>query len=345
MFFAASNEPAGGPYDLLIKATKFADEHDLTCVWTPERHFDRFGGMFPNPALTMAALAVQTSRVELRAGSLILPLHDPIRVAEELAVVDQLSRGRVAVSFGSGWNANDFVFFPDRYVDRQKIMYEQIDMVRRLWAGETIERINGAGRHVEIAVLPRPYQEEIPIWVTSSGHPDTFTSAGRIGANVLTHLIGQDTDQLASKIRLYREERRRAGHGEGGRVALMLHTFLGPDTASVRSLVEQPFREYLKAAADLEGRAAEGGGSISGGKRLGEEEISAEVMDELLDLTFERYVERASLFGTADTRRDFVAELRSIGVDEIACLVDFGLPDATILDGLGFLAEFAASFR
>ena len=64
-------------------------------VWTPERHFHAFGGLYPNPAVTSAAVAAITTRVRVRAGSVVLPLHNPIRVAEEWAVVDNLSQGRV----------------------------------------------------------------------------------------------------------------------------------------------------------------------------------------------------------------------------------------------------------
>src|SRR4029079_12523134 len=105
MFFpsAARNE-AERQYNLLIEATRYADEHGFCCVWTPERHFHEFGGLFPNPSVTSAALAMITRNVQLRAGSLISPLHNELRIAEEWSVVDNLSAGRVAISFGSGWN-------------------------------------------------------------------------------------------------------------------------------------------------------------------------------------------------------------------------------------------------
>src|SRR5438874_1155394 len=108
MFFSSDAGASAHKYGLLLEAAKRADERGFCCVWTPERHFDRFGGIFPNPAVTSAALAMVTRRLQLRAGSLISPLHDVIRIAEEWAVVDNLSNGRVAISFGSGWNVNDF---------------------------------------------------------------------------------------------------------------------------------------------------------------------------------------------------------------------------------------------
>src|SRR5215216_7409037 len=69
-------------YRLLIESAKFADSHGFNAVWTPERHFQPFGGLYPNPSVLSAALAMITERIQLRAGSVVLPLHDPIEVAE-----------------------------------------------------------------------------------------------------------------------------------------------------------------------------------------------------------------------------------------------------------------------
>ncbi len=101
MFFSSAGRKgrAGNIYGLLLDAARFADERGFSCVWTPERHFHEFGGLFANPSVTSAALAVATRHLQIRAGSLISPLHNPVRIAEEWAMVDNLSGGRVAVSF------------------------------------------------------------------------------------------------------------------------------------------------------------------------------------------------------------------------------------------------------
>ena len=104
LFFFSANEAefAQVKYKLLIEAAKFADEHQFSAVWLPERHFHAFGGLYPNPSTLAAALAMVTERIRLRAGSVVWPLHHPIRVAEEWSVVDNLSNGRVDLSFATG---------------------------------------------------------------------------------------------------------------------------------------------------------------------------------------------------------------------------------------------------
>lgn len=123
LFYFASDaaEMTVDSYKLLIEGAKFADQHGFAALWTPERHFHEFGGLYPNPSVTSAAVAAVTQRIHIRAGSVVLPLHNPIRVAEEWAVVDNLSQGRVGIAFASGWHANDFVFAPDKYAQRKRL--------------------------------------------------------------------------------------------------------------------------------------------------------------------------------------------------------------------------------
>jgi natural product biosynthesis luciferase-like monooxygenase protein len=344
MFFASGGSGrVTGKYRLVLESARIADRNGLSAVWTPERHFHSFGGLFPNPALLGCALAPLTERIQIRAGSLISPLHHTLRIAEEWSVVDNLSGGRAAISFGSGWNVDDFLFFPERYAQRHACMYEQIDLVRRLWRGEELVETNSFGKPVRVSLYPRPVQEELPVWVTSSGNAETFVSAGRSGANVLTHLIGQDLPALQEKIERYRTALREShGSGARGTVSLMLHTFIGPDPEAVEAKVRSPFREYLRSAISLEQLAAEGGGTISGGHRTEPHQIPADALEELLDLTYERYLETGSLIGSPKRCLRMVERLEEIGVDEIACLVDFVEDPEAVLESLGHLCELGA---
>ena len=204
IFFFSGDESALGDdkYQLLIESAKFADQHGFKAIWVPERHFNKFGGLFPNPAVVTAALAVLTSHVRLRAGSVVLPLHHPARVVEEWAVVDNLSRGRVEISFAPGFHRNDFVLAPKNFVDRKTIMFREIDTVQKLWRGDCLRALDGKGDEAEVRVFPKPLQPELPVWITASGNPTTFVKAGEIGANVLTALLDLNINQLAECVDL-----------------------------------------------------------------------------------------------------------------------------------------------
>ena len=140
-----------------------------------------------------AALATTTKHVKLRAGSVALPLHHPLRVAEEWSVVDNLSGGRVGVSFTSGWVPNDFALAPkpESFKLKREVMLQNIQEVQRLWQGGTTRVRDGAGNEVDLEIFPKPLQPQLPIWLTCSGDPAMFVKAGELGLNVLTALLTQ----------------------------------------------------------------------------------------------------------------------------------------------------------
>lgn len=347
--FLWGNDDGPGPdkYRLMLDAGRYFDEHGFDSVWTPERHFHAFGGPFPNPSVTGAALAAVTNNLAIRSGSCVSPLHHPIRIAEEWAVVDNLSNGRVGLAFAAGWQPNDFVIRPDAYPDQKAVMIDQIEVVRRLWRGEAVEFENPLGAAVALTTLPRPVQPELPFWITTAGNPDTYRLAGRMGANVLTHLLGQSLDEVAEKIAAYREARGQAGlDPEGGTVTLMLHTFVGDDDDRVRELVREPMKDYLRASMKLVLGFAwtfpafkRPGGPDSSPDDIDLASLSEDETEAILDFAFDRYYETSGLFGTPDTCVEIAARCAAIGVDEIACLLDFGVDTDTVLDSLPRLRE------
>ncbi|MFF1904868.1 amino acid adenylation domain-containing protein [Kitasatospora sp. NPDC058218] len=333
LFYFASDAGDREPdkYRLLLEGAQWADRHGFAAVWTPERHFGTFGGLYPNPVVTSAALATVTSRIGLRTGSLVLPLHDPIRVAEDWAVVDNISVGRVGLSVASGWQPHDFALAPGNFADRKEIMFRDLEVVRRLWRGETVRTVSGTGEEIEVRTLPRPVQSELPVWVTAAGNPETFRRAGAVGANVLTHLLGQSVEELAEAVRVYRTARAEAGHIGSGHVTLMVHTFVSQDD-DVRRTVREPFKNYLRESVDLVRPFARARG-------LELEDFDEGDLDALLDHAFQRYYETSGLFGTPDGCVAMVDRLSEVGVDEIACLVDFGVPADEVLAALTHLDE------
>ncbi|MEE8361284.1 MAG: MupA/Atu3671 family FMN-dependent luciferase-like monooxygenase, partial [Gemmatimonadales bacterium] len=250
-YFAADEGAEDDKYRLLIEGAKFADAHGFEAVWTPERHYHAFGGLYPNPSVASSALAMITKQIHLRAGSVVLPLHHPTRVAEEWSVVDNLSNGRVGISFASGWMPNDFLIRPENFADKKNVMLRDIDVVRRLWRGETVKFPGPIGDEVEVTILPHPVQPELPFWITTAGNPETFAAAGKAGANLLTHLLGQTVEELRDKLAAYRSARADAGHEGPGHVTLMLHTFVSDDLEALKDIVREPLKGYLSTATNL----------------------------------------------------------------------------------------------
>lgn len=152
LFLSSGDDPR-----LLLDVAREADRLGLAALWLPELEG------FPNPAIAAAALAVVTRRIALRAF-LSLPLHNPIRVAEEWSLVDNLSGGRTGIAFAPG----DLT---------------QVETVRRLWRGEAERVPDGEGRPIDIRIHPQPIQRDLPLWLTDA------RAATTLGANLLVTVV------------------------------------------------------------------------------------------------------------------------------------------------------------
>jgi natural product biosynthesis luciferase-like monooxygenase protein len=339
MFFSgALGTDTADQYRTVLELAEFADAEGFGGFWLPERHFSTFGAPFPNPVLLLAAVAARTERLTLRSGSVVPALHDPLRLAEDLAVLDNLCRGRLEVGFASGWAPGDFAFFPERYERRHALLFELIDQVRSLWRGGLHDARSGTGEDVRVRPLPRPVQEDLTVWIAAAQSIDTFRSAGRRGERVLTHVLDGNLDKLQENIAAYRQEWTAAGRDPAdGRVALMLHTFLGPDRDAVVDLVRDPYCGYLKTIAPLARGLA-----TARNRGVDLDRLNARHVEEFARAHFLRALDGRSLIGTVDDAHATVEAMGKLGVDEVACLVDFGLRGEQVRRQLPWLAALNA---
>ncbi len=337
-FFANDTTAAGqvGKYDLIFEAAQWADRNGMARLWIPERHFHSFGGLSPNPSVLAAALAQATRRIQICAGSVVLPLHDPIRVAEEWSIVDNVSGGRIGLGVASGWVPNDFVISGRQsdFENRKQVFRDATETLRRLWRGEPHQLPNPLGEMVDIRINPRPVQPELPIWITAAANPETFAEAGTMGANVLTHLLGQTVDELADKIALYRRNREAGGHPGRGTVSLMLHTLVGDDDDEVHALARDPMMSYLGASLDLAAKHLASVPFLKDPSRIEVDKLTPDLAAATLEASYEKYFHMGSLLGSYEKCLATIDDLVRKDIDEVACLVDFGLEPGVVLKGL-----------
>ncbi|SDW24472.1 MupA/Atu3671 family FMN-dependent luciferase-like monooxygenase [Roseicitreum antarcticum] len=343
------NDDGIGPkkYELLLEGAKFADTHGFCAVWTPERHFHAFGGPYPNPSVTGAAVAAVTKNIGVRAGSCVVPLHHPARIAEDWAVIDNLTNGRAGLAVASGWQPDDFVLRPENTPPHNRqAMLDSIDILRRLWRGEAVEFPRADGTPFAVVTQPRPVSKVLPIWVTTAGNPQTWVDAGRMGANVLTHLLGQSVAEVGEKIKAYHQALRDAGHNPADfTVTLMLHSFVARNREHARDVARGPMKDYLKAAAALVKQYAwafpafKKPQGVANPMDIDLGTLSADELDGILEFAFTRYFDDSGLFGTVEDCVARVEELKAIGVTEVACLIDYGIAPEQVLEGLYPLAE------
>ena len=169
--------------DILDEAL-YAEELGLNSAWIGEHHFSTLG-VLSCPDLVLAQVAARTRRIRLAPAVTVLPLHHPIRVAEQWATLDLLSGGRVDFAAGRGYDRREYAPFHVSFEDNQAIFEEGMEIVRRLWASE--EPFSHRGRHYQfddVAITPRPVQRPIPSYVASFSRP-SIELAGRLGCNLI----------------------------------------------------------------------------------------------------------------------------------------------------------------
>jgi alkanesulfonate monooxygenase SsuD/methylene tetrahydromethanopterin reductase-like flavin-dependent oxidoreductase (luciferase family) len=169
--------------DILDEAV-YAEEVGLHSAWIGEHHFSTLG-VLSCPDLVLAHVAARTSRIRLAPAVTVLPLHHPIRVAEQWATLDLISGGRVDFAAGRGYDRREYLPLGVSFEDNQEIFEEGMEVVRRLWASN--KPISHHGKHYrfdDIAITPKPLQLPLPAYVASFSQP-SIELAGRLGCGLI----------------------------------------------------------------------------------------------------------------------------------------------------------------
>jgi alkanesulfonate monooxygenase SsuD/methylene tetrahydromethanopterin reductase-like flavin-dependent oxidoreductase (luciferase family) len=176
-----------GPNQFIADITDealYADQLNMHSAWIGEHHFNSLG-VLSCPDLVLAYIAARTKHIRLAPAVTVLPLHHPIRVAEQWASLDLLSGGRVDFAAGRGYDAREYVPFKVSFADNQSIFDEGLEVVRKLWAAEG--RISHHGTHYQfddVRITPKPIQNPMPAYVASFSKP-SIKLAARLGCGLI----------------------------------------------------------------------------------------------------------------------------------------------------------------
>jgi hypothetical protein len=174
------------------------------------------------------------------------------------------------------------------------------------------------------------------------GHPSHVRAGGDARHQPPHHLLGQSVDELGANIERYRNAWKAAGHAGEGRVTLMLHTFLDRDSAVAKEAAREPLKGYLGTAASLLKNMASAFPTFANsGKDMDEafKSLTDDELSQLLDMAAARYIDGSGLFGTPADAAAMVEQVSALGVDEVACLIDFGVETQQVIDSFGLLLE------
>ena len=245
MQFGLSPLQSGGDFDATIAECERAEAAGFDSVWLGEHHNSTL--LYPAPLVGLAAIAARTRRVRLGTGVLLLPLYHPVAVAEEAAMVDVISRGRLILGIGAGYAPEEFAAFGVSTKERGSRLDEAVPLIQRLW---TEDAVSHEGRHYRIegaTLRPRPVQRpRPPIWFAGWVEA-ALRRAGRLGDAWLGGPSAK-LDELAGCVRMYREAMRAAGRDAGsGEVALIRFVFVAESLERARAIAGDAFIRSFEA--------------------------------------------------------------------------------------------------
>jgi alkanesulfonate monooxygenase SsuD/methylene tetrahydromethanopterin reductase-like flavin-dependent oxidoreductase (luciferase family) len=198
--------------DLMVAA----EDHGFSSVWAAEHHFSDYG-LLPSPVLGLAAVARSTSTIRLGTGIVVLPFHNPIRVAEELAFLDNLSAGRLEVGVGRGYRPRELDGFGVKLAETRSITNEALEVIRQAW---TLDEVDFHGAHFDIdrvPVRPKPVQRPHPRVYLGSLSPETFPLVGQLGVNLLFTPTFRAEEDIPAQVAQYRTAVREHGDDPANR--------------------------------------------------------------------------------------------------------------------------------
>lgn len=321
--------------DDIVEQILFADRIGIDYVWMVEHHFVRHGGLCAGNFAFLSYLAAKTSRIRLGTGATVLPLNDPVRVAEMGATLDQLSKGRFDLGIGRGFIRDEFDAFGIDMGESRERVEEGIDLVKHAWGDARLDyQSRFRPRISDLSILPPIYQRpHPPIWVACFLTQQSFTWTAEQGYNLLYVAYHVDSATARERIHWYldalpRFGRRIADH----EVCTCYHAHFTErdDVAQLRTLVEKPMTEYtgagLEAARKPPDPVAYQGYSVR--------------EDYHRQAAFETYFPDRVLMGAPGPALERIKQMSAMGITQIAMIVDFGsLAQKDIMHSLEIFAR------
>ena len=280
-----------------------ADAWGVDCVWLGQIHFNPARSVISASLLVASAIATRTKRLRVGTAIQILPLNHPLRIAEEVATVDQISHGRFEFGIGRSGAPRAYEVFGVPYAESQARFREALEIIREAWKGEPFSYTGEFFRVENATVSPRPYQNPHPPIRMAATTEETFPMVGRLGLPVFVGLRIADIPELREQVRTYRQAWREAGHPGEATVYLRIPIYAG---ATDKAALEEP-RESITYYFARQAELARSGVGRAGTGPADRRQAQADLM---AALTYEEILGKKVAFGSAAGLIDRLTQLR-----------------------------------
>jgi alkanesulfonate monooxygenase SsuD/methylene tetrahydromethanopterin reductase-like flavin-dependent oxidoreductase (luciferase family) len=246
-YHAESDPPQGAFMRRLLDLLASAETLGFDNIWLNEHHFDAWGGLLPSPPMLLSALSQRTTRVRLGTSITVLGLHHPLSIAEQIAMLDLLSDGRVDFGVGRGSEAYDYEAFGLEYASAQERTVEALDVILKAWSGEPVDHHGPYFEVPPVQVWPRPQQQPYPpIWFSCLSNPASFEWTARRGYHLLSLGFPTPVPRFAELARVYRQAWSDAGlKADGYQFGTLYHTVVCERGDQARQLAVRAFSRFL----------------------------------------------------------------------------------------------------
>lgn len=317
----------------------YADDIGMHSAWIGEHHFNSLG-VLSCPDLVLAYIAARTKRIRLAPAVTVLPLHHPIRVAEQWATLDLLSGGRVDFAAGRGYDRREYEPFNVSFDDNQGIFEEGLEVLRRLWEAE--DRISHHGKHYSfdhVRITPKPLQKPIPTYVGSFSRL-SIELAARLGCNLIVapFAAAMSFGGLKQVVDLYNETCAKHGR-KPGRVMCSYFTHFADDDAQEQAARARQIRYYKECVIP----------AFPSDPRTAPPSYRyfIEMVDRLHKVKPEDLTENSVLLGSPQRIIDTLKKVEAAGIREVILYLNVGLkPHQQVKDEMArFMSEVAPAFE
>ena len=201
-------------YQSMFSQMEEMDRLGYDHIWVTEHHFALYGGTLPHPPTFMSAIARTTKNIRLGVAINVLPLHNPIDVAESYAMVDVISNGRLDFGVGKGSEAHEYKKAGINQQEATGRMYEGVEVIRQAWSDKPVNFSGEFFKYQNVPVFPKPIQRPHPsIWVGCARSEDSFRWAGENGFHLMTlPYLYREQGVLPGFVKTYRSALAKAGH-------------------------------------------------------------------------------------------------------------------------------------
>jgi alkanesulfonate monooxygenase SsuD/methylene tetrahydromethanopterin reductase-like flavin-dependent oxidoreductase (luciferase family) len=275
----------------------------LDGVWLGEIHFNPIRSVLSSPVALSGYLAARTRRVRIGTAIIVVPLGNPLRIAEDVATLDHLTQGRFDFGIGRSGSPRAYDVLGIPYSESQARFAEALDVIRQAWKGERFSFKGQFFKFDNVLVGPRPVQQPHPPMRMAANSAETFEFVGRSGLPLFVGLRDHGIPELRTHLKTYRDAWRAAGHPGNGDVCLRLPVYAAETEEAAR---EEPFENITYFFQ----RHAELLRSGMGRADTGPADRRQTKFEQVSGLTYEQILEERVVFGTAPALIDRIRELR-----------------------------------